>query len=516
VTDDLGILREMRDKALEGGGPQRIQDQHDKGKLTARERLSLLLDPGSFQEIGALATHDCTDFGMDRQRYPGDGVVCGFGKINGRRVAVFAHDFTVLGGSFSTVQSQKICRLQDLALESGIPLIGLNDSGGARIQEGVRSLAAYGEVFTRNVLASGVVPQISVVLGPCAGGAAYSPALTDFVVMTRRTSTMFITGPEVIKVVTGEDVTGAELGGSVVHNSRSGVAHLMAEDDPQALELVKLLLGYLPQNNTEDPPQVTPYDPADRMDEELNHVVPERDDVPYDMKEVLTRVFDRDSFLEVSPYYARNAITGFARLDGWPVGLVANQPAHLAGALDIDCSDKIARFVRICDAFNVPVVTFVDTPGYLPGVDQEHYGVIRHGAKVIYAYCEATIPKVSIVTRKAMGGAYLAMSSKQMRSDLAFAWPTAQIAVMGADGAVRVLHRRALLAAPEAERDALEARFVREYGELFLNPYRAADVGQIDEVIEPRETRPRLVRAMEVLRTKVQQNPPKKHGLMPV
>ncbi|MCM2255991.1 MAG: acyl-CoA carboxylase subunit beta [Vicinamibacteria bacterium] len=506
----------MRDKALEGGGAQRIQDQHDKGKLTARERLSLLLDPGSFQEIGALATHDCTDFGMDKLRYPGDGVVCGFGKINGRRVAVFAHDFTVLGGSFSTVQSQKICRLQDLSLESGIPLIGLNDSGGARIQEGVRSLAAYGEVFTRNVLASGVVPQISVVLGPCAGGAAYSPALTDFVVMTRRTSSMFITGPEVIKVVTGEDVTGADLGGSVVHNSRSGVAHLMAEDDPQALELVKLLLGYLPQNNTEDPPQVAPYDPADRMDEELNHVVPERDDVPYDMKEVLTRVFDRDSFLEVSPYYARNAITGFARLDGWPVGLVANQPAHLAGALDIDSSDKIARFVRICDAFNVPVVTFVDTPGYLPGIDQEHYGVIRHGAKVIYAYCEATIPKVSIVTRKAMGGAYLAMSSKQMRSDLAFAWPTAQIAVMGADGAVRVLHRRALLAAPEAERPALEAKFTREYGLLFLNPYRAADVGQIDEVIEPRETRPRLVRAMEVLRTKVQQNPPKKHGLMPV
>jgi len=516
MPDDLAILREMREKALQGGGPRRIGDQHDKGKLTARERLSLLLDPGSFQEIGALATHDCTDFGMAEQRYPGDGIVCGFGKINGRRVAIFAHDFTVLGGSFSSVQSQKICRLQDLALESGIPLLGLNDSGGARIQEGVRSLAAYGEVFTRNVLASGVIPQISVVLGPCAGGAAYSPALTDFVIMTRRTSSMFITGPEVIKVVTGEDVTAHELGGSVVHNSRSGVAHLLAEDDPQALELAKLLLGYLPQNNTEDPPQVAPYDPADRMEERLNQIVPERDDEPYEMKDVIALVFDRDSFLEVSPYYARSAVTGFARLDGWSVGVVANQPSHMAGALDIDSSDKIARFVRICDAYNLPIVTFVDTPGYLPGVDQEHYGVIRHGAKVIYAFCEATVPKVSIVTRKAMGGAYLAMSSKQMRSDLAFAWPTAQIAVMGADGAVRVLHRREMLEAPAAERAALEQGFVREYAEAFMNPYRAADVGQIDEVIEPRETRPRLVRALEILRTKVQQNPPKKHGLMPV
>ncbi len=514
MTDHLARLREMRERAVAGGGPERVADQKAKGKGTARERLSLLLDEGSFQEIGALATHDCTDFGMADKRFPGDGVVCGFAKINGRRVAVFAHDFTVLGGSFSAVQSQKICRLQDLALESGIPLVGLNDSGGARIQEGVKSLAAYGEVFTRNVLASGVIPQISVVLGPCAGGAAYSPALTDFVIMARPTSSMFITGPEVIKAVTGEDVTARDLGGSLVHNSRSGVAQLQAESEGQALELVKLLLSYLPQNNTEDPPQVRPYDAADRMDDALNAVIPADESEPYDVHAIVDAVFDRHSFLEIHPYYARNCVVGFARLDGWSVGVVANQPAHLAGALDIDSSDKIARHVRICDAFNIPLVTFVDTPGYLPGVDQEHYGVIRHGAKVIYAYCEATVPKISIVTRKAMGGAYLAMSSKQMRSDLAFAWPTGQIAVMGAEGAVRVLRRRELAGAKDAA--GLEKQFVDEYREAFMNPYRAADVGQIDEVIEPHETRPRLVRALEVLRTKVQQNPPRKHGLMPV
>jgi acetyl-CoA carboxylase carboxyltransferase component len=504
----------MRERALRAGGEQRIGEQHARGKMTARERLALLLDRNSFQEIGALATHNCVDFGMADQRYPGDGVVCGFGKINGRRVAVFAHDFTVLGGSFSQVQSQKICRLQDLAMESGIPLIGLNDSGGARIQEGVLSLAAYGEVFTRNVLASGVIPQISVIMGPCAGGAVYSPALTDFVVMTRNTGLMFITGPDVIKAVTGEIVSAHDLGGDVVHNARSGVAQLLADDEHQALETVKLLLGYLPQNNTEDAPQITPFDPPDRMDDALNAIVPARDEEPYDMHRVIESVFDRDSFFEIHAYYARNAIVGFARLDGYSVGLVANQPAYLAGALDIDSSDKIARFVRICNAFNIPLVTFVDTPGYLPGVDQEHYGVIRHGAKVIYAYCEATVPKISIVTRKAIGGAYVAMCSKQMRSDLAFAWPTAQIAVMGAEGAVRIMRRRELLAAENP--DELSKTFADEYRQRFLNPYMAADTGQIDEVIEPRETRPRLVRALEILRTKVQQNPPKKHGLMPV
>jgi acetyl-CoA carboxylase carboxyltransferase component len=514
MADHIDTLRTMRERGLAGGGPRRIDEQRARGKMLARERLALLLDEHSFQEIGALATHTCTDFGMADQRVPGDGIVCGFGKMNGRRVAVFAHDFTVLGGSFSQVQAQKICRIQDLAMESGIPLIGLNDSGGARIQEGIRSLAAYGEVFTRNVLASGVIPQISVIMGPCAGGAVYSPALTDFVIMTRRTSFMFITGPDVIHAVTGEVVTAQELGGEAVHNARSGVAHFVADDEHQALELVKLLLSYLPQNNTDDPPQLQPHDPPDRMDESLNHIVPARDSEAYDMHAVIEPVLDRDSFLEVHAHYARNAIVGFGRIDGYPVGIVANQPAYLAGALDIDSSDKIARFVRICNAFNVPIVTFVDTPGYLPGVDQEHYGIIRHGAKVIYAYCEATVPKVSLVTRKAIGGAYLAMSSKQMRTDLAFAWPTAQIAVMGADGAARVLKRRELLAADDPA--AVAGAFAEEYRERFLNPYMAADTGQVDEVIEPRETRPRLVRALEILRTKVQQNPAKKHGLMPV
>ncbi|GAB4567077.1 MAG: acyl-CoA carboxylase subunit beta [Anaerolineae bacterium] len=504
----------MRERAVQGGGPERIEQQHAKGKLTARERLAILLDEGSFQEIGALATHNITDFGMADKRYPGDGVVTGFGKINGRRVAVFAQDFTVLGGSFGEVQSQKICRIMDLALESGIPVIGLNDSGGARIQEGVRSLAAYGELFTRNVLASGVIPQITVIMGPCAGGAVYSPALMDFIVMVRRTSFMFITGPDVIKTVTGEEVSFRELGGTLVHNQRSGVAHFVAEDEAQALALVKQILSYLPQNNTEDPPRVAPYDDPQRMDEELNHIVPQDETLPYDMKEVIRRIFDRDSFLEVHPYFAPNAIVGFARLDGYAVGVVANQPAHLAGVLDIDSSDKIARFVRLCDAFNLPIITFVDCPGYLPGVAQEHHGIIRHGAKVIYAYCEATVPKVSVVTRKAIGGAYIAMSSRQMRSDLAFAWPTAEIAVMGPEGAVNILYRRELAAAPDPEK--LRAEITAQYKEKFHNPYAAADVGQIDEVIEPRETRPRLIAAMEILRTKVATNPPKKHGLMPV
>jgi acetyl-CoA carboxylase carboxyltransferase component len=514
MSDRLGQLREMRERAVQGGGQRRIDEQHKRAKLTARERLSLLLDEGSFQEIGALATHNCSDFGMAEQRYPGDGVVAGFGKINGRRVGVFAHDFTVLGGSLSVVQSQKICRVHDLAIESGIPLIGLNDSGGARIQEGVRSLAAYGEMFTRNVLASGVIPQISLILGPCAGGAVYSPALTDFVIMTRDTSYMFITGPEVIKAVTGEEVSATELGGPVVHNSRSGVAHLLAENERKALELTKLLLSYLPQNNTEDPPQVVENEPLDRMDERLNAIVPESENEPYDMHEVIDAIFDQDSFLEIHPYFARNAIVGFARLGGHSVGIVANQPSHLAGALDIDSSDKISRFVSTCDAFNVPIVTFVDTPGYLPGVAQEHYGIIRHGSKIIYAFCQATVPKISIVTRKAMGGAYVAMCSKQMRSDLAFAWPTAQIAVMGATGAVRVLRRKELTTAQNPS--ALEKEFVDEYHDRFMTPYMAADTGQIDEVIEPRETRPRLARALEVLRTKVQQNPPKKHGIIPM
>ena len=513
TTKHLEALRELRGRAVLGGGRKRIDQQHERGKLTARERLALLLDEGSFQEFGALATHEFTAFGLDRQRFPGDGIVTGFGKVNGRRVAVFAQDFTVMGGSFSEVQSQKISRIQDMALEAGIPVIGLNDSGGARIQEGVRSLAAYGEVFVRNVLASGVVPQISVILGPCAGGAVYSPALTDFIVMAGN-SYMFLTGPEVIKAVTGEQVTAQDLGGAEVHTGRSGVAHLAAVTEEEGLVLTTRLLGYLPQNNNEEPPTVACDDPLTRMDDTLNVLIPDDENQPYDIRDAIEAIFDRGSFLEIQPIFAANAVIGFARLDGYPVGVVANQPAFMSGALNIDASDKISRFIRLCDAFNVPIITFVDCPGFLPGTAQEYGGVIRHGAKIIYAYCEATVPKISIVTRKAMGGAYVAMGSKQMRNDITFAWPTAQIAVMGAQAAVNVLFRDEIKKA--ADPAACEAELLDEYREKFFNPYRAADVGQIDEVIEPRETRPRLARALEVVRTKVQQNPPKKHGLSPV
>ena len=513
TKNHLEVLREMRSRAVLGGGQKRIDQQHERGKLTARERLALLLDEGSFQEFGALATHDLNAFGLDKHRYPGDGIVTGFGKVNGRRVAVFAQDFTVLGGSFSEVQSQKISRIQDMALEAGIPVIGLNDSGGARIQEGVRSLAAYGEVFVRNVTASGVIPQISVILGPCAGGAVYSPALTDFIIMAGP-SYMFLTGPDVIKAVTGEEVTAQELGGADIHTARSGVAHLAAETELEGLAMTKLLLSYLPQNNNEEPPQITPEDPVTRMDEALNDIIPDNENQPYDIRDAIEMIFVQDSFLEIQPDYAPNAVIGFARLDGYSIGIVANQPCYMSGALNIDASDKIARFIRLCDAFNVPIITFVDCPGFLPGTSQEYGGVIRHGAKIIYAYCEATVPKISIVTRKAMGGAYVAMGSRQMRNDVTFAWPTAHIAVMGPEAAVRVLFREEISKA--ADPAAREAELIAEYREKFFNPYRAADVGQIDEVIEPRETRPRLARALEVLRTKVQQNPPKKHGLCPV
>ncbi|WP_300079944.1 acyl-CoA carboxylase subunit beta [Propioniciclava sp.] len=514
MADQLSILRSKREQALLGGGQARIDAQHARGKLTARERLSILLDEASFQELGALATHHNTAFGLDAQRFPGDGIITGFGKIQGRRVAVYAQDFTVLGGSFSEVQSNKISRIQDLAIEAGIPLIGLNDSGGARVQEGVRSLAAYGEVFVRNVKASGVIPQISLIMGPCAGGAVYSPALTDVTIMVNETSNMFLTGPDIIKTVTGEEVSAEDLGGAWVHNATSGVAQLVADNEQQALGLTKSLLSYLPQNNTEDPPALEPYDPPDRMDEALNTLVPADDGIAYDMREVLSRVFDHDSVFELHAQWAGNALVGFARLDGQSVGFIANQPLVMSGCLDINASDKIARHITLCDAFNIPLVTFVDCPGYLPGVEQEHNGVIRHGAKIIYAYCQATVPKISLVTRKAMGGSYVALSSKQMNNDVAFAWPSAQIAVMGAEGAARLLHRRAIEAAedPAAE----QARFIAEYKEKFFNPYQAADVGQIDEVIEPRETRARLIRAFEVLRTKVTHTIPKKHGLFPV
>ena len=514
MNDRLSTLRGKREAALSGGGQKRIDAQHAKGKLTARERLAILLDEASFQELGALATHQTTDFGMASQRFPGDGVITGFGKIQGRRVAVYAQDFTVLGGSFSEVQSNKISRILDLAIEAGIPMIGLNDSGGARVQEGVRSLAAYGEVFVRNVKASGVIPQISLILGPCAGGAVYSPALTDVTIMVDGTSNMFLTGPDIIKTVTGEDVSAEELGGAAVHNSLSGVAQVTATSDQHALSIAKELLSYLPQNNAEDPPALEPYDPADRMEEALNTIVPDDDGLAYDMRDVLALVLDHDSVFELHKDYAGNALVGFGRLDGQSVGFIANQPLVMSGCLDINASDKIARHITLCDQFNIPLITFVDGPGYLPGVEQEYNGVIRHGAKIIYAYCQATVPKISLVTRKAYGGSYVALSSRQMNNDVAFAWPSAQIAVMGAEGAARLLNRRAIMAAddPKAE----EARFIADYKEKFFNPYQAADVGQIDEVIEPRETRARLVRSLEVLRTKVTHSIPKKHGLFPV
>lgn len=514
MSDKLEELRQMRARAKSGGGPERIAEQHRKGKLTARERIDRLLDTDSFQELGRLATHNISDFGMANKKYPGDGVVTGFGKIDGRRVAVYAQDFTVLGGSFSEVQSHKVCKILELAQESGIPVVALLDSGGARIQEGVRSLAAYGELFVRNVMASGVIPQISVQMGPCAGGSVYSPALTDFIIMVQNTSFMFITGPDVIKSVTGEEVDFETLGGAVAHNVRSGVAQFAAEDESAAFRLVKGILSYLPQNNSEDPPRVTPYDDPARRDESLDRIVPEDSSEPYDMRQVISSVFDRGSFLEVHAYYANNALVGLARLDGYPVGVVANQPTVMAGVLDIDSADKIARFVRFCDAFNLPVITFVDCPGYLPGVAQEHGGVIRHGAKVIYAYCEATVPKISVVIRKAMGGAYIAMSSKQMRTDLAYAWPSAEIAVMGPEVAINILYRQELNKAADPE--LLRRQLLKEYTDKFHNPYSAADMGQIDEVIEPSYTRLRLIMALEILRSKVVSNPPKKHGLMPI
>ncbi len=511
---DLQRLEEMESTARAGGGPERVQKQHAQGKMTARERLEALLDPGSFVELDAFVTHRATEFGLDRERPLGDGVVTGWGEIDGRKVYVFAQDFTVLGGSVGEAHGRKICKVLDLALENGAPVIGLNDSGGARIQEGVDALAAYGEIFYRNVLASGVVPQISVIMGPCAGGAVYSPALTDFVVMVEGTARMFITGPDVIRAVTREEVTPEELGGARVHHTTSGVAHFVAPDDRSALALVRRLLSYLPSNNAEDPPFVPPTDPPDRADEELDTLVPEDPAEPYDMYEVIRRVVDDGEFLEVQAGFARNLIVGFARLGGHPVGIVAQQPAVLAGVLDIDAADKGARFIRFCDAFNIPLVTFADTPGFLPGVAQEHGGIIRHGAKMIYAYAEATVPKLSVITRKAYGGAYIVMSSKSLRGDLCLAWPTAEIAVMGPEGAVNVVFRRELAEAedPAAERE----RLVREYRERFANPYVAAGRGYLDGVIRPSRTRYLLIRGLEMLRDKRVRRPARKHGNIPL
>jgi len=506
-------LLHHREALRQGGGPEAIAQQHAKGKLTARERIDRLLDPGSFEEVDPYVTHRHTAFGLDQKRFPGDSVVVGFGRIDGRKVAMAAQDFTVIGGSFSEVQAQKVCKVLDLAVASGVPFVALNDSVGARIQEGVWSLAGYSELFWRNTLASGVVPQISVMLGPCAGGSVYSPGLTDFIIMTERISHMFITGPDVIRTVTGEEVDFDTLGGAQTHATVSGVAHFVAADEDEALFLTKRLLSYLPSNNVDPPPRLAPADDPARADPALDTLVPPEGTQSYDVREVIVRVFDLDSFFEVHAHFAPNAVVGFARLNGEVVGVVANQPAHLAGVLDIDASDKIARFVRFCDAFNVPLVTFVDCPGFMPGTVQEHGGIIRHGAKIVYAYSEATVPKVCVVTRKAYGGAYIVMSSKYIRTDLVYAWPTAEIAVMGAEGAVNILYRKRLA---EVENPEVRAQFLAEFREQFGSPYAAAASGHVDDVILPSQTRARLVAALDFLRDKQAAPLPKKHGNIPL
>ncbi len=514
TSDLLAELQAHRLAAQQGGGAVRIERQHAKGKQTARERIERLLDPGTFHEIDAFTTHRHTAFDLAEQQIPGDAVVTGFGKINGRIVGVYAQDFTVLGGSFSEIQGQKVGKIMDLAMQSGVPVIGLNDSVGARIQEGVYSLAAYAELFWRNTQASGVIPQISVMLGPCAGGSVYSPALTDFVIMASGSSHMFITGPEVIKTVTGEEIDLETLGGSHAHTSISGVAHFATPTEDEALDLTRQLLSYLPANNAEPPPAITPTDDPWRMDPVLNSIVPADPSLAYDMKGVISRIFDLDSFFEIHAAYAPNAIVGLARLHGQGVGVVAQQPDVLAGVIDINAADKMSRFIRFCDAFNIPLVTLVDSPGFMPGMMQEHGGIIRHGAKIVYAYAEATVPKICLVTRKAYGGAYIVMSSKFIRTDLVFAWPTAEIAVMGAEGAVSILYGKELK--QSENRAETEAELMATYREKFSKPYVPAAQGFIDDVIAPAETRPRLIFALELLRDKRVATPAKKHGVMPV
>ncbi len=511
---EIEKLKELKKEALLGGGEKRIEDQHEKGKLTARERLEKLLDEGSFMEVGGFVTHKCTHFGMDKKKFLGDGVVTGYGTVNGRLVYVFAHDFTVIGGTLGHAFAEKVCRLMEMATRNGAPIIGLNDSGGARIQEGVESLAGYADIFLRNTLASGVVPQISVIMGPCAGGAVYSPALTDFIFMVDQTSYMFITGPQVIKATTYEDVTQEELGGAATHSSRSGVCHFAMPDEDSCLQMIRQLLSYLPQNNMEDPPFVPTNDYPDRADDALNTIIPDNPKEPYDMYDIIRSVMDDNQFLEVHANYARNIIVGFARLGGRSVGIVANQPNVQAGSLDINASKKSARFVRFCDAFNIPIITFEDVPGYLPGTAQEYGGIISNGAKLIYAYCEATVPRITVITRKAYGGAYCVMSSKHIRCDINYAWPSAEIAVMGPDGAVNIVFRNELKEAEDAE--GTRQKLVEEYREKFASPYIAAQMGYIDEVIEPRETRSKLIKALEMLQNKRDTNPPKKHGNIPL
>ena len=507
-------LNELRKKAVQGGGQDRVAEQHKKGKLTARERIDLLLDDGSFEEIGMFVQHQSTDFGLEKQKFLGDGVVTGRGTIRGRQVVVFSQDFTVFGGSLSEAHAEKICRIMDLALKLGVPVIGLNDSGGARIQEGVVSLGGYAEIFLRNTLASGVVPQISAVLGPCAGGAVYSPAITDFIFMVKNTSYMFVTGPNVVKTVTHEDVSFEDLGGALTHATKSGVAHFAMENEVECIDGIKRLLSFIPQNNVDDPPFVEAQDDAGRSDPELDTIVPENPNKPYDMKDVIRRVVDSAEFFEVHELYAQNLIVGFARLGGYSIGVVANQPSVLAGVLDIESSLKGARFVRFCDAFNIPLVVFEDVPGFLPGTDQEWRGIIKHGAKLLYAFCEATVPRITVITRKAYGGAYDVMNSKHIRGDVNYAWPSAEIAVMGPKGAVEIIFRKEIEKASNKEKAVDEKAF--EYREKLANPYIAAERGYIDEVIVPHETRPKLIKALRFLENKVDSNPKKKHGNIPL
>jgi propionyl-CoA carboxylase beta chain len=510
----LETLTDRERRAEEGGGTARLNRQHEAGKLTARERIDLLFDPGTFEEVDKLVTHRCRDFGMDAQLIPGDGVVTGHGRVSGRVVYAFAQDFSVFGGSLSETNAAKICKVMDMAVRNGCPVIGLNDSGGARIQEGVVSLGGYADIFLRNTLASGVVPQISAIMGPCAGGAVYSPAITDFTIMVKETSYMFVTGPDVIRTVTHEDVTKEALGGAMTHNERSGVAHFAVDDDQTCIALIRELLGFLPGNNLDDPPRTTSDDPPDREDSTLDTLVPVAPNQPYDMLDLIHTVADDGYFLEVHQHFAKNLVVGFARLGGRPVGVVANQPAHLAGTLDIDASVKGARFVRFCDAFNIPLVTFEDVPGFLPGTVQEYGGIIRHGAKLLYAFAEATVPKVTVIARKAYGGAYCVMSSKHIRTDFNYAWPTAEIAVMGAEGAVNILYKREIEKA--ADPAAIRRQKVAEFREKFANPYVAAERGFVDEVIRPRTTRRKLIQALATLETKRDHNPRKKHGNIPL
>jgi propionyl-CoA carboxylase beta chain len=514
VDRKIDELQSRQEQAVEAGGKEAVERQHARGKLTARERIDLLLDPGSFVETDMLARHRSHSFGMEKNRAYTDGVVTGWGTIDGRKVFVFSQDFTVFGGSLGEVHAEKICKVMDLAVATGAPLIGLNDSGGARIQEGASSLAGYGYIFDRNVRASGVVPQISVILGPCAGGAVYSPAITDFVFMVKETSNMFITGPDVIKTVTGEEISFEELGGAQTHASRSGLASFIAEDEQECLQSVRYLLSFLPSNNVEDPPAFASADQPDRRAEELNDLVPDSAREPYDMKDVIGAIVDHGDFYEVFPLWAMNMVIGFARLDGHSIGVIANQPKVLAGTLDIESSEKAARFVRFCDAFNVPLVTLVDVPGFLPGTAQEYGGIIRRGAKLLYAFTEATVPRLTVITRKAYGGAYVVMNSKHIRGDVAFAWPTAEIAVMGPEGAVNIVARKEIQASEDP--DARRKELIGEYEERFNNPYIAAERGYVDDVIEPAETRIRLIQALRMLRTKREAVPPRKHGNIPL